>query len=661
MWGDGGRSTPSPTLTLPLQLIGGFNLRFWGPAAAFAALLGGVAQSAPLSAYGRLPAISEVALSDDGQRLAFVAEVHDNRTVVAYDLQTQRPVASARVGETKVRRVDWAGERSVIVTTSVAAPLLNYGVDLAEWNAPQILDIQTRKVTPLFKSRVGLVGGAMSRPITRVRDGRTLVYVDMPVDAGEIENGLFGVDPVTGHIVKRYEASRRVRDWVVSPDGLPIARGAFDSDTGAFQVEVVDGRAWKTIYKAEARIGRPVLIGQGRDGASLLITHKDTQGRQGLAELDPTTGAVTQLKSAPDPEQLLFHRRTQALIALGYGGDEPRYAFFNRELAGRWSAVLSQFPSSRLRLEDVDADLKQLLVHVESETDSGSYHLVDFRSETPRTIALGAAYPELKAADLSEVRRVAYKAGDGLDLDGYLTLPRGRAPKDLPLIVLVHGGPESHDDPGFDWWSQALASRGYAVLRVNFRGSDHKGQAFRDTGFGEWGGKMQTDLSDGVRHLAKAGLIDPKRVCIMGASYGGYAALAGPTLDPGVYRCAVSVSGVSDLKGMLSEEKSDGDAMGLRYWRRFMGVDKNPELAVQRSPLRLVNKVEAPILLLHGLHDSVVPFEQSERMANALKAAGKTYRFVPLDKEDHWMSREATRQQMLAEAVAFVELHNPPN
>jgi dipeptidyl aminopeptidase/acylaminoacyl peptidase len=203
---------------------------------------------------------------------------------------------------------------------------------------------------------------------------------------------------------------------------------------------------------------------------------------------------------------------------------------------------------------------------VDSATEGPGYALVDLA--TRKADWLGARYEKVLPEDLAKVQAVRFKAADGLDLSGYLTLPNGKPAKELPLVVLAHGGPQSRDTPAFDWWSQAIASRGYAVLQVNFRGSDGFGQSFVQAGYGQWGRKMQSDLSDGVRHLAGQGVIDPKRVCIVGASYGGYAALAGATIDTGVYRCAASVAGLSDLRRLVEDE----GVTAKRYWKRFMGV-----------------------------------------------------------------------------------------
>ncbi|WP_426037804.1 alpha/beta hydrolase family protein [Brevundimonas sp. DC300-4] len=262
------------------------------------------------------------------------------------------------------------------------------------------------------------------------------------------------------------------------------------------------------------------------------------------------------------------------------------------------------------------------------------------------------------------MRSITYAAGDGLQIHGFLTLPPGREDaRGLPLVVLAHGGPASRDIVGFDWWGQALASRGYAVLQANFRGSTGYGDAFMEAGYGEWGRKMQTDLSDGVRYLAEQDLIDPQRVCIVGASYGGYAALAGVTVQQDIYRCAVSVAGISDLRRMVEEEASDGarrENVTVRYWNRFMGADRLGDRSLdERSPVKLAEQAGAPILLLHGRDDSVVPIDQSRIMATALRRAGKPVEFVELEGEDHWLSRGDTRQRMLTETVDFLQANNP--
>jgi dipeptidyl aminopeptidase/acylaminoacyl peptidase len=207
-----------------------------------------------------------------------------------------------------------------------------------------------------------------------------------------------------------------------------------------------------------------------------------------------------------------------------------------------------------------------------------------------------------------------------------------------------------------------MASRGYAVLQVNYRGSDGFGWKFLSSGFGEWGRKMQTDLSDGVRYLAGQGTIDPKRVCIVGASYGGYAALAGAALDHGVYRCAASFGGLSDLRRQVAYSRDLHGLSAQRYWTRFMGAEdlKDPVLA-RYSPLNHVADIDIPVLLIHGRDDTVVPLEQSQLMADALQKAGKPVDLIVQTGTDHWLSRGDTRLGMLQAVTSFLEKNNPPN
>ena len=379
--------------------------------------------------------------------------------------------------------------------------------------------------------------------------------------------------------------------------------------------------------------------------------------------LNLDTGAWSDLPFQDTPDGLVTHPRTKLLIGASTEGEDGRtYKFLDPAAEGAWRSVSVAFRNKRVQFVSWSEDMRQMVVLTEGAGDPGTYQLVDLDRRTAEIV--GSRYP-LTPEQVGEVRPISYEAADGMRIPGYLTLPPGVTdPKDLPLVVLPHGGPASRDTLGFDWWAQGLASRGYAVLQPNFRGSDGLGQAHLEAGYGQWGRKMQTDLSDGVRWLASQGIVDPKWVCIVGASYGGYAAMAGPTIDPGVYRCAVAVAGVSDLRAMVQWSSSQAgarDAPAVRYWNRFMGADRLGDRDLDAiSPAKLADRADAPILLLHGRDDTVVPFVQSRMFADALKAAGKPYELIELNGEDHWLSRAETRQRMLNETVRFLETHNPP-
>ena len=335
---------------------------------------------------------------------------------------------------------------------------------------------------------------------------------------------------------------------------------------------------------------------------------------------------------------------------------------FEPSAAARVRGTLKAFPNESVDLASWSQDFAKIIVFTSGSGDSGTYWLVDIPTGDAKP--LGYSYPSVEADDVGTIQVVDWKPADGLELHGVLSLPAGRPGKALPLVVMPHGGPEARDYPVFDWWAQAFASRGYAVFQPNFRGSAGYGSAFRNAGFGQWGRKMQSDISDGVAELARRGVIDPKRACIVGGSYGGYAALAGVTLQNGLYRCAVSVAGVSDPAGMISESQfqSGDDNISERYWKTFMGVNYRYAAEMEPfSPLKQAARADAPILLIHGADDTVVPIEQSRGMAKALRAAGKPVELLEMATADHWLLLEDTRGAMVTRSVAFVEKYNPPD
>jgi dipeptidyl aminopeptidase/acylaminoacyl peptidase len=354
-----------------------------------------------------------------------------------------------------------------------------------------------------------------------------------------------------------------------------------------------------------------------------------------------------------DAESIRVDPLDDHIQAVRMGGADRPYRWLDAAAEKRYAALGRTFAGKRVSIESRSADNKRVIVEVEDSSSPPVYYLIDYAAK--KADIVGEQYPGLVDQPEGTVRQFAYEARDKYPLFGYLTIPAGAAEKNLPLVVLPHGGPESRDTPDFDWWSQFLASRGYAVLRPQFRGSTGLGTEHRLAGRGQWGLRMQDDVTDGVKALIAQGIVDPKRVCIVGASYGGYAALAGAAFTPELYACAVSVAGVSDLPEMLAHEEKivgeEGDS--VYYWRESIGTRDDPRVG-QRSPARYARNIRAPILLIHGSNDSVVPFEQSQMMANALKAAGVPHQLVTLDSEDHWLSSAVTRTRLLSEIEKFL-------
>ena len=632
----------------------------------WAPLGGHVTEAAvPLEVYGRLPALEDVALSPDGSRIAFVRTTQNTRVVAVVSIADHKALGGLRVGEEKLRSLEWADDNHLmIVTSATALPWGLRGME-HEWHLLQVYDVERHKTIPVpdlarLHESAPFMNVIAGRAMVRHVDGHTVLFVPAVYLQGQTMRALIRVDLETWseRVVK--EGSAATEQWLVDAAGEIIAEQDYDDPQQHWALKIRREGRLREVLSGREGIDYPHIAGFGPDADTLLLrTLEDEEPVWRYVSLrDGTLGApAAALKELDAP---IEEHRTHRMIGGVHAGDDARYVFFDPAVQRRWDSVMNAFVGEHLRLISSSDDFQKMIVQVDGVRDGFVYELVDLRAHTATPI--GDVYEGVKMP--LEVRRINYTAADGLQIPAYLTLPPERAEKSLPLIVLPHGGPADHDLAHFDWCAQALADQGYAVLQPNFRGSNLN-RHFLAAGFGQWGRKMQTDLSDGVRYLVKEGMVDPARVCIFGASYGGYAALAGVTLDPGVYRCAISVAGISDLKRMLdwvNDNHLRRSSYEQRYWDRFMGASGSDDPVLNEiSPIKHVEAVNVPVLLIHGRDDTVVSFQQSRVMADALQRAKKNVEFVTLAHEDHWLSRSETRLQMLQASVAFLRAHNPPD
>jgi dipeptidyl aminopeptidase/acylaminoacyl peptidase len=318
--------------------------------------------------------------------------------------------------------------------------------------------------------------------------------------------------------------------------------------------------------------------------------------------------------------------------------------------------------SANVHVFDASEDQKVLILHVEGPHDVPSFHR--YRIDSRQVENLGAMRDALLNRLMPTAGVVEWKSRDGLSLHGYLTRPPGAGDaKGLPLVVYPHGGPEQRDSLSFDPWVQYLAARGYAVLQPNFRGSEGFGRAFAELGYGQWGRAMQDDVTDAVRHLVEQGSVDPKRICIVGASYGGYAALAGAALTPELYRCAVSIAGIGDLADFIGwrKRKWGADSEGYTYWLQSIGdPDRDAARLAATSPARLVAAIRTPVLLIHGEEDGIVPLAQSVAMKKALDKAGRSAELLRIPGEGHSRWSDDSEKLALLAIDRFLWQHLGP-
>ena len=616
---------------------------------------------APLSAYAALPAISDVEVSDDGTELAYIRREGDITQVVVQK-RTGEALVTVDVSDRLVTGVSWVSADHVAIGARVLNSQFMGGTDYL----PQldIVNVRTKGVARALRSADKGVINAVFRSWRGVYRGEPVLYVRaVTTENSAYTNDIYRVDLDSGRGRRHATGLEDTYSYMVRPDGEVAARITYSPETGRYRLTAPNGSGgWRTIYELITPLDEPAIWGFAQDPDKVMVSFLEGQQNY-LMEVSLSTGEAGEKTALPASAAGPFYDREGKLVGMAYVGVGEDYVIFEPRLQASWDVMKAGLSGRRLSLVSYSADFQTVVVKTEGPTDAGTYYLYDAAARSVSVV--GRQYPALRPQDIGPIMVIDYKAADGMDLFGYLTVPQGRELKAMPLIVFPHGGPASRDDLQFDWWAQAMASRGYAVFQPQFRGSTVN-EAYLQAGYGEWGRKMQTDLSDGVRHLAEQGLIDPARVCIVGASYGGYAALAGVTMEPDVYRCAVSVAGDSDLRAMLDAEARQSGSResrnpAIRYWNRFMGGRGSTDATLdERSPARLVSAIEDPVLLIHGRDDTVVPYQQSIIMRDAMTRAGKPVELITLEGEDHYLSYPATRLQMLERSVNFLEQHNPP-
>ena len=658
-------------------------MRFLTYCAAAAALMASSAFAQappPVEAFGRLPAVAHAAISPDGSKVALAMSLDDGRPlVVVYDVNAQRRIYSNGIEEeTELRSVDWVDDThlTVLVTKTfhpnqaVPSYVRFYGNPTRIVLSRNIaVNLENERVTrlvtdPLEEWRSG--GGGLIAPIEGDPHHAFLTAWSWRGGAGylafwriNVENGR------VREIGRRQGFTDDTVSFSLDERGEVLARVDSDLETNHWSLHVYQGDAVRTVMEGQSEFGEAVDLEGALPDSRVIILDEDPQNEfLVLYAINPTDGSKEVFFQRPghDVAGAVTDPWTRRVVGATWIDTESRQQFFEPALQAAYERAAGAFQDGSAALVSWSRDRSRVLVYGEHGLDGGAYYVMTPASGTLERLAF--RYPQVATAPHGGRQSITYRARDGVRVPAYLTLPPGEA-RNLPLVLLVHGGPHSRDDMGFDYWASFLASRGYAVLQPNFRGSIGYGRSWEHAGRRGWGGLMQTDVEDGIPALARAGIIDPARVCIVGGSYGGYAALAGATLTPDRYKCAASIAGVSDLQEWLDRAmaRSDGndESDRVEYWRASIGDREDDRERVRAtSPALQAERVRAPILLMHGTDDAVVPMDQSRRMLRALQAAGKDVRFVELRGDDHWLSDAPTRIQMLRELETFLAQHLGP-
>ncbi len=621
-----------------------------------------------------------VCLTPDGQKVAWANDPGGKPIVVIFDLATGKDLRRMSLGEYSIRNLDWADNRTLLMTISTTRKIDESLVSERQYEFFRVLAVDADG----GGLRSMLLGdpekqAVTSASIVRLHTGKpeTILMSSFDFDqtayrtesssrisGGRKDQGwlisLFEVSTKTG-IGKKIESGNRfVEHWLVDAQGKPIARSEWNPETRQFTILAKEGRSWKRIYDSRGRIEFN-LQALSDDGKAIVATGARGGDRVKVWSIPLDGSAITLQFEHPEHDVLytVDDRFTGAAIGYQIGGPEHTIRWINPRDEAVQKAVSKAFEGLQTTVFDRSQDYKRVLVSAEYASSPPVIYLVDLGKGTADII--GEAYPKLAGAKLGEMEVTSYKARDGVSIPAYVTMPPGREPKNLPLVVLPHGGPHSRDDVGFGWKAQFLATRGYVVLQPQFRGSAGFSAALQRAGERQWGRAMQDDITDGVRHLVEQGVVDPKRVCIVGSSYGGYAALAGAAFTPEVYACAVSINGVTDIPNLIGFERRQhgDDSDDVRFLKDTIGNPTDEDVA-KFSPARSINTIRAPILLIYGTADTVVPPAQSTNFARLMKEHGRPVQVMELPGEDHWLSTSESRLKILQAIESFLATYLKP-
>jgi dipeptidyl aminopeptidase/acylaminoacyl peptidase len=633
--------------------------------AAFSLMLVPSAASAapPVEVYGALPAIQGVDLSPSGKLAAISLNKGEQKVLVVRQLEGDKKIIYSTTLTDRNGGAQWADDNHLFVyghrtentgTAYVYEQGFIFLVNLKTGRSQQI--------APVDSSSTGS-GGREDNPVDDI-SGIERVSTKDGHSYGFFQEGrkLYRADLDSLQITPVARMGEDQAASVLSSDGEVIVRTEY-KDHGRKQA-LLKGEADTTVLaRGEDDLSRTEALGFGRSPDTILYGLNENGTLSNLREINLKDGKVSEDLVNGVEASPIHHPQTHLLIGFYLDGFIEDSYFLDPALQNKWESVKAAFPGKKVSLESTDYSMQRWVVKTAGTGDSGHFYMIDLAEH--KAIPLGAQYPDIKDADVGMVSWFDYKTADGTPEKAIVTLPPGytmETAKNLPAVVLPHGGPQGRDYFGFDWWSQALAARGYVVIQPQFRGSGGYGQAFERAGWGQWGKLMQTDVSDAFKAVAAKGIVDPNRACIVGWSYGGYSTLAGVTVQNGLYRCAAAGAAPADLNAMLVWTRDRGGKLsyGMRYWKKSMGLNGESDPAANAiSPAKLVNRITVPVMIIHGRQDTTVPLEQGEIMVNAMRSAGKPVEFVVLENETHHIESASTRTKMLQAMTGFLARYNP--
>jgi dipeptidyl aminopeptidase/acylaminoacyl peptidase len=622
-----------------------------------AAVLAGIAFASsanaliPLEQFAAEPVFSQPAMSPDGLQVVYIRWVDHKPLVVLLNLETKesRALFSGAAAEFTITRCDFkTNERLVCAFRGVDH---DAGRPFA---ISRMIAVNTdgKQMKTLIQNGMAGASQFQDRILHWLPEDprRVLVEID---DDRNIYPSVFALDVFSGGLTRVQRDRSPVTSWMTDRTGTVRFGYGYDGDTSAAQyvARASEDAPWKILQKFKRFEATPFsALGFGAR-PNILLVSAPHNGRDAIWEMDLDEANDFQLLFANgevDVDDAILWPADGHIVGFQYETDRPKTRYIDPVASGVDASLKGLLPDTANYIVDGSRDGKRLIIVAHSDVKPLRYYVLDLAAN--KMYAIGVSQPDLDKATLAPMKSIQVKTAEGLKIPGYLTLPVGKEPKNLPTVVYPHGGPYARDHWGYDEVVQMLASRGYAVLQLNFRGSTGFGDEWLSAGWRGWGTVMHDDITSGARWLISEGIADPKRLCIVGWSYGGYAALIGVVKEPELYRCAASIAGVSDITRLARDD--DRFYGGREAIRESLGKDRR-ELK-ETSPLQQADRIKVPVLLVHGEDDIQVLVDHSKVMAKELNRKGIRNELVLIKGGDHGLSRGEWRLTLFSRLEKFL-------
>lgn len=632
----------------------------------------------PVESFASLPDVSQLKLSPSGEKISSIirisTEVMNGTAVQVTELKSAQSKLVLFTDNKKydISWVSWKDEKTLLVGV-VYPSKIDTWVGISRVNAKtratrlMIVDLEKDQILTPFSSnflkKYKIMPIAQDVVVDTLSDEPDHLLMALPTNqslamGSRSFTGIYKVN-FRDQSIHSYQMSEDyVYEWLADQQHR-IRAGFYVHDDGTRKIILKNAtdEKWQALWPHKIfSVDEVTPLGFGLD-PNILYIRAYHEKRLAIFKVNLADKNLTRELVFSDPVYdvnggLVYSPITKDVIGVTYSANGG-FTFFDPDLKKLQASIDKAMPNSKNFIYAFSQDMQTFLVFSSSDVDSGTFYLG--RRNPIRLNAVASRYKKLDSALMSPTKRYDYKARDGLAIEAYLTLPKNSAGKNFATIIFPHGGPISRDDDSFNYWTQYLADKGYAVLQMNFRGSAGQGLDFRNAGLKNWGMEMQNDIEDGARKLIADGIADEKSLCILGASYGGYAALMGAVKTPEFYKCAVSIAGVSNVFEMVKDNRDNFSSYNIVDEQ--IGND-NKHLK-EISPVNYADRIKVPVLLVHGDDDRQVPVKHSIQMRDALLKAGKNVTYLELPNEDHYLTNNENRIATFKAIDSFLDKHLP--